>query len=81
MPAEGESVNDSRRRQLLLQNYTPPPQKFNQYSFVRHAHMVNKEKKKNRSLYVAQICDRTWEKGPLRAQYDFSVEAVVVYLT
>ena len=41
MPAEGESVNDSRRRQLLLQNYTPPPQKFNQYSFVCHAHMVN----------------------------------------
>ena len=27
------------------------------------------------------ICDRTWEKGPLRAQYDFSVEAFVVYLT
>ena len=26
------------------------------------------------------ICDRTWEKGPLRAQYDFSVEAFVVYL-
>ena len=28
-----------------------------------------------------QICDRTWEKGPLRAQYDFSVQAFLVYLT
>ena len=27
------------------------------------------------------ICDRTWEKGPLRAQYDFSVQAFLVYLT
>ena len=26
-------------------------------------------------------CDRTWEKGPLRAQYDFSVQAFLVYLT
>ena len=24
------------------------------------------------------ICDRTWEKGPLRAQYDFSVQAFLV---
>ena len=23
-------------------------------------------------------CDRTWEKGPLRAQYDFSVQAFLV---
>ena len=27
------------------------------------------------------ICDRLWENRPLRAQYDFSVEAFVVYLT
>ena len=24
------------------------------------------------------VCDRTWEKGPLRAQYDFSVQAFLV---
>ena len=27
------------------------------------------------------ICDRLWENRPLRAQYDFSVEAFVDYLT
>ena len=27
------------------------------------------------------ICDRIWENSPLRAQYDFSVEAFIVYLT
>ena len=27
------------------------------------------------------ICDRLWENRPLRTQYDFSVEAFVVYLT
>ena len=31
-------------------------------------------------IYI-YICDRTWEKGPLRAQYDFSVLAFLVYLT
>ena len=38
----------------------------------------------NRSLLlliVTLICDRTWEKGPLRAKYDFSVQAYLVYLT
>ena len=30
---------------------------------------------------VIHICDRLWENRPLRAQYDFSVEAFVVYLT
>ena len=30
---------------------------------------------------VENICDRLWENRPLRAQYDFSVEAFVVYLT
>ena len=32
-------------------------------------------------IIIITICDRAWEKGPLRAQYDFSVEAFVVYLT
>ena len=35
----------------------------------------------DRTRFFIYICDRTWEKGPLRAQYDFSVEAFVVYLT
>ena len=27
------------------------------------------------------VCDRTWENSPLRAQYDFSIQAFLVYLT
>ena len=27
------------------------------------------------------ICDRIWENSPLCAQYDFSLEAFIVYLT
>ena len=34
-----------------------------------------------RSLKHTIICDRLWENRPLRAQYYFSVEAFVVYLT
>ena len=32
-------------------------------------------------LSEKNICDRIWENSPLRAQYDFSVEAFIVYLT
>ena len=31
--------------------------------------------------YRLNVCDRLWENRPLRAHYDFSVEAFVVYLT
>ena len=37
-------------------------------------------KKKYIYIYI-YICDRIWENSPLRAQYDFSVEAFIVYLT
>ena len=30
---------------------------------------------------ILHMCDRIWENSPLRAQYDFSVEAFIVYLT
>ena len=43
---------------------------------VRHARMGIR----NRRMYI-NICDRLWENRPLRAQYEFSVEAFVVYLT
>ena len=32
-------------------------------------------------LAFLYICDRIWENSPLCAQYDFSVEAFIVYLT
>ena len=33
------------------------------------------------TIFLVYICDRLWENRLLRAQYDFSVEAFVVYLT
>ena len=41
------------------------------YNFFLYTHIYN---------YI-YICDRLWENRPLRAQYDFSVEAFVDYLT
>ena len=45
-------------------------------AYSRHDHFIPDGR-----AYSYNICDRTWEKGPLRAQYDFSVQAFLVYLT
>ena len=44
-------------------------------------HQISKGEKERNYSKQCNICDRLWENRPLRAQFDFSVEAFVVYLT